>query len=294
KTGLHARPAAVLANLAKGFKCTVKLQMGERQANARSVTAIMGLDVTHGAKVQIVASGADADAAIKKLSKILAEGCGDEGCTPVSAPASTTMSPAAAPSPRRKSVDPNLLIGVAASPGLAVGEVFQLRRTEIPVTELGTDVEAERRHLTEAIANAQGQLAALRGKLHGKREPAKAAIFAAHEELLSDPDLLEIAESGIAKGKSAAFAWKKAITTHADQLAGMRNQLLAQRANDLRDIGLRVLSILTGIEIKQPEYKPNTILIAEDLTPSDTAALDRTRVMGFCTARGGATSHVAI
>jgi phosphocarrier protein FPr len=103
-----------------------------------------------------------------------------------------------------------------------------------------------------------------------------------------------MAESGISKGKSAAFAWKRAITTHAEQLAGMRNQLLAQRANDVRDVGLRVLSVLTGTEVTQPEYPLNSILVAEDFTPSDTAALDRTRVAGFCTARGGATSHVAI
>ena len=162
------------------------------------------------------------------------------------------------------------------------------------MTEAGTGVDAERRRLAAAIAAAQGQLAALRAQLHAKADPAKAAIFAAHEELLSDPDLLEIAESAIAKGKSAAFAWKKAVTTHADRLAGLRNQLLAQRANDLRDVGLRVLSILTGADIRQPEYPPNSVLIAEDLTPSDTAALDRSRVMGFCTTRGGATSHVAI
>jgi phosphocarrier protein FPr len=294
RTGLHARPAAVLANLAKSFQSAIKLQLGDRQANARSVTAIMALDVSHGAKVQVVASGPDAAAAVEKLSAVLAQGCGDEGCAPAPAPATTTVSAAAAPSPRRKSADPDLLIGVAASPGLAVGKVFQLRRADIAVTEAGKGVDTERTLLTTAIAIAQGQLSALRAQLHAKADPAKAAIFAAHEELLSDPDLLEIAESAIAKGKSAAFGWKKAVTTHADRLAGMRNELLAQRANDLRDVGLRVLSILTGTKVQQAEYSPNTVLIAEDLTPSDTAALDRSRVMGFCTTRGGATSHVAI
>ncbi len=293
-TGLHARPAAVLANLAKSYQSAIKLQVGDRQANARSVTAIMALDVSQGAKVQVVAKGPDAAAAVEKLSGVLAQGCGDEGCIPAPAPATTTMAPSATPAPRRKSPDPNLLLGVAASPGLAVGEVFQLRRMEIAVTEAGAGVDNERRRLAAAIAAAQGQLAALRAKLHAKTEPAKAAIFAAHEELLSDPDLLEITESSIAKGKSAAFGWKKAVSTHADRLAGMRNQLLAQRANDLRDVGLRVLSILTGAEIRQPEYPPNTILVAEDLTPSDAAALDRSPVVGFCTTRGGATSHVAI
>jgi phosphocarrier protein FPr len=293
-TGLHARPAAVLANLAKGFQSTIKIQLDDRQANARSVTAILAMEVSHGAKVQVIASGPDAAAAVEKLAAVLAEGCGDEGCAPAPAPATTTISPAAAPPTRRKSADPNLLIGVSASPGLAVGEVFQIRREEIKVVEEGKGVDAERRRLVAAIAAADGQLAALRAQLHAKSEPAKAAIFAAHEELLADPDLLDVVESAIAKGKSAAFAWKRAVTTHADRLAGLRNQLLAQRANDLRDVGLRVLVQLTGASIGQPEYPPNAILIAEDLTPSDTASLDRSRVMGFCTTRGGATSHVAI
>jgi phosphocarrier protein FPr len=293
-TGLHARPAAVLANLAKSFQSTVKLQLGERHANARSVTSIMGLDVGKGAKVQVIASGPDAREAVAKLSEVLAQGCGDEGCAPAPAPATTTVAPAAAPAPGRKSSNPNLLLGVSASPGIAVGEIFQVRRAEIPVTEGGAGVGAERRGLATALETAKGQLSALRAQLHAKSDPAKAAIFAAHEELIDDPDLLEIAESAIAKGKSAAFAWRKAVNTHADRLAALRNELLAQRANDLRDVGLRVLAILTGTDTRRPEYPPNTILIAEDLAPSDMAELDRTRVMGFCTTRGGATSHVAI
>jgi phosphocarrier protein FPr len=293
-TGLHARPAAVLANLAKGFESTIKLQAGDRHANARSVTAIMELEVAHGQKVQVVASGPDARAAVEKLSRVLAQGCGDEGCAPAPAPATTTVPPSAAPAPRRKSTDPDLLIGVPASPGLAVGAVFQVRRVEVEVGEKGGGMDDERRRLDAAIATAHGQLGALRAQLHMKGDPAKAAIFAAHEELISDPDLLEIAESAIAKGKSAAFAWKKAVASHADRLAGLRNQLLAQRANDLRDVGLRVLSALIGVEIREPEYPPNSVLIAEDLTPSETAVLDRSRVAGFCTTRGGATSHVAI
>ena len=293
-SGLHARPAAVLANLAKSFASTITLQMGDRQANARSITAIMALDVPQGAKVQVVARGLDARAAVEKLARVLADGCGDEGCVPAPAPATTTAPRLSAPPPRRQPTDPNLLIGVAASPGLAVGEVFQVRRMEIDVAEPGAGVDAERRGLAAALAAAHGQLAALRAQLHAKADPAKAAIFAAHEELISDPDLLEIAESAIAKGKSAGFAWKKAVATHADRLAALRNELLAQRANDLRDVGQRVLSLLTGVDVRPPAYPPNSVLIAEDLTPSDTAALDRSRVSGICTTRGGATSHVAI
>ena len=291
-TGLHARPAAVLASLAKGFRSSIKLQLGDQQANARSITAIMALDVRSGAVVHLLASGPDARAAIDKIAPVVAQGLGDEGCTP--APATTTVAPESAPPPRRKSTDPNLLLGMPCSPGLAVGQVFQVRRGMIEVTEEGAGIETERGKLSAAIEIAEGQLEALRSQLQAKADPAKAAIFAAHEELIEDPDLLEIVDSAIAKGKSAEFGWKKAFTTHADRLAALRNPLLAQRANDLRDVGLRVLGILTGDETKAPDYPPNTILISEDLTPSDTAALDRTRVMGFATTRGGATSHGAI
>ncbi len=293
-TGLHARPAAVLANVAKRFRSDVKLRLGTRLANARSITSIMALEVGRGDKVVVVAKGPDAKEAVEKLSRLIAEGLGDEGCTPAPAPATTTVAKIDAPAPRPRSSDPNVLLGVAASPGLAVGTVFQVRRAEILVVEEGHGVEREQKLLAGAIDKARGQLDALRAQLHSKADPAKAAIFAAHVELLDDPDFLEIANSAIAKGKSAAFAWKNATNIHAERLASLRNELLAHRANDVRDVGLRVLELLTGVTHQPPSYPEGTILIAEDLTPSDTATMERGRVVGFATVRGGATSHVAI
>jgi phosphoenolpyruvate-protein phosphotransferase len=291
--GLHARPAAVLSSTAKTFKSDIRLQLGDRSANARSVTSLMALETARGDKVVLVAKGPDAREAVNRLTPMIAEGLGDEGCVPVSAPATMTEAPIAAPAPR-KEVDPNLLTGVPASSGLAVGEVYQVRHVEIQVKEEGGTPDQERRLLDGAIDRAAGQLEALRAQLHGHKEQAKAAIFAAHSELLEDPDLIEIATSAIAKGKSAAFAWKNAVKSHAERLAGLRNQLLAQRANDLRDVGERVLEVLTGVKREAPSYPANAVLIAEDLTPSDTAAMERGKVMGFATVRGGATSHVAI
>jgi phosphocarrier protein FPr len=293
-TGLHARPAAVLANVAKTFQSAVKLQVGDRSANARSVTSLMALEVARGDKVVLVAKGPDAKQAVEKLSKLIADGLGDEGCTPAPAPATTTVARIATPPPHPRNGDPNLLLGVAASPGLAVGKVFQVRRAEIVVEEEGRGVEHEQKRLTEAIDKARGQLEALRAQLHAKADPARAAIFAAHAELLDDPDFLEIANSAIAKGKSAAFAWKNATELHAERLAALRNELLAQRANDVRDVGGRVLELLTGVTHMPPSYPEGSILIAEDLTPSDTATMESGRVVGFATVRGGATSHVAI
>ncbi len=292
--GLHARPAAVLSSTAKSFKSQIKLQLGDRSANARSVTSLMALETKLGDKVILIAKGSDAEEAVKRIAPMIEEGLGDEGCLPQAALAAMTEATIAAPAPR-KNVNPNLITGVTASSGLAVGEIYQVRHKEIEVSEKAEDSpDKERRRLDNALDKASGQIEALRAQLHGNREQTKAAIFAAHAELLEDPDLLDIATSAIAKGKSAAFSWKKAVKTHADRLAALRNELLAQRANDLRDVGERVLEILTGIKREKPSYPDNAVLIAEDLNPSDTAAMEHGKVMGFATVRGGATSHVAI
>ena len=253
--GLHARPAAVLSSIAKKFKSDIRLQLGDRSANARSVTSLMALETARGDKVLLVAKGPDAREAVDRLTPMIVEGLGDEGCIPVSSLATMTEAPIAAPAPR-EAVDPNLVKGVAASSGLAVGEVYQVRHVEIQVKEEGGSPDQERRLLDGAIEKAAGQLEAMRAQLHGHKEQAKAAIFAAHSELLEDPDLIDIATSAIAKGKSAAFAWKNAVKTHAERLASLRNQLLAQRANDLRDVGERVLEVLTGIKREAPSYPP--------------------------------------
>ena len=294
-TGLHARPAAVLANLAKRYKSKVLLQRGDDQANAKSVVSVMGIEIAQGDKVVIVAEGPDAQEAVDAILPELAAGLGDEGTKPAPAPATTEPDPAKAPPPRPRSDDPNLLLGVAASPGLGVGKVFQMRREEIRVPETGDDdPRKERRKLEDALERGKNELEALQAELHGQGDPKKAAIFAAHQELLADPDLLDIAESAIAKGKGAAFAWQRAYSTHAERLAQLRNEIMAGRAADLRDVGRRILGILTGQPLEEPKPPAGSILIAEELAPSDTAKLNPQEVLGFATVGGGATSHVAI
>jgi phosphocarrier protein FPr len=293
-TGLHARPAAVLANQAKKFQSDVRVRRGDAEANAKSVVGIMKLEIGRGDQITLEAQGADANDAIATLTELIRQGLGEDGAQPVPAPASRAVPAATKPTPQRRSTDPNLVLGVSASPGLAVGKVFQLRHTDIQVAEQGGDPQAERRALDEALAQARVQLQALQGRLRGQADADKAAIFAAHEELLSDPELLDLAASTITNGKSAAWAWQQAFRSYADQLAGLQSELLAARANDVRDVGERVLRIITGAPSEDVELPPQTILVAEELTPSDTANLDRSKVLGFCTVGGGASSHVAI
>jgi phosphoenolpyruvate-protein phosphotransferase len=294
-TGLHARPAAVLSNLAKRFKSRILLQRGEDQANAKSVVSIMGIEIGQGDKVVVIAEGPDAQEALDLIVPELAAGLGDEGTRPAPAPATTETDPEKAPAPRPHSDDPNRLLGAAASPGLGVGKVFQMRRDEIEVPEVGEgDPRQERRKLEDALERAKSELENLQSELLAQSDPKKAAIFAAHQELLGDPGLLDIAESTIAKGKGAAFAWQRAYATHAERLAKLKNEVMAGRAADLRDVGRRVLGILTGQPTEEPKPPAGSILIAEELSPSDTAKLNPKEVLGIATVGGGATSHVAI
>src|SRR4030095_15275192 len=159
------------AHLAKSFASTITLHVGDRQANARSVTAIMALEAEQGAKIQVVAQGPDAAAAVEKLARVLAAGCSDEGC--VTTPTPITAPPMAAPSPRTQPPNPNLLAGVPAAPGLAVGEGVQVGRLQIEVPEPGAGVDAERRRLAAALATAREQIAALRAKVGAKADAAK-------------------------------------------------------------------------------------------------------------------------
>jgi multiphosphoryl transfer protein len=293
--GLHARPAAVLVQLAKQYQSTIRLHRGSDSANVRSVVAIMGLEVARGDTVTLEATGVDAETAIAALEAAVRDGLGEAGAVAVTAaPASIAQAEISAPAPRPKSDDPNIILGVAASPGVAVGNTYRQRRHEIRVEEHADSPNAEHRKLDRAIDQAMLEIESLRAKVHGQGDPSQAAIFAAHQELLEDPELMDIASSAIDKGKSAAFAWQQTYTAQADTLAQLKSELLAQRANDLRDVGDRVLRILTGVKEEALIVPANTILLAEDLTPSDMANIDPARVVGFATVAGGATSHVAI
>ncbi|MCF5655516.1 phosphoenolpyruvate--protein phosphotransferase [Pseudomonas poae] len=278
--GLHARPAAVLAQTAKGFKATVHLHKQAQRANAKSLVAIMALQTAQGDTLQVSAAGEDADAAIKAVVTLLAQGCGE---TVEAAPQAAQVA--------TPDTSATLLRGVCASPGSAFGQVFQVAEPALHITEEGAGTSLEHATLTRALLAATEALQALQDKAAGS---AQAEIFRAHQELLDDPTLLEQAHGLLTKGKSAAYAWNSATTSTAKLFLGMGNALLAERAADLADVGRRVLKLILGIQDSTWELPERAILIAEQLTPSQTAGLDTGKVLGFVTVGGGATSHVAI
>jgi phosphoenolpyruvate-protein phosphotransferase len=184
-----------------------------------------------------------------------------------------------------------VLRGVCASPGSAFGQVVQIAEQALEVSESGIGAQAEREQLSRALAEANQALQHLRDQATGD---AQAQIFKAHQELLEDPSLLDQAQALISEGKSAAFAWRAATETTAALFKGLGSVLLAERAADLADVGQRVLKLILGVQDHAIELPEGSILIADQLTPSQTAGLDTRKVLGFATVGGGATSHVAI
>ncbi|MBC8729737.1 phosphoenolpyruvate--protein phosphotransferase [Paraburkholderia sp. UCT2] len=285
--GLHARPAAVVAVEAKKFKSEIRLLRGDASANAKSVVAIMGLATKFGDKLRIEARGPDAAEAASTVARLLGEGSGEK---PGDAPAPAAAAPVPAPT-EAAPADTNEFIGVSASPGLSVGRIVQFRQQVIEVNEAGESPQRERAQLEAAQHQARQQIDALKATL---ADPSKAQILDAHLELLDDPDLNDAAISSISAGKGAGFAWRDAFQNQASTLEKLDNPLLRERAGDIRDVGRRVLALLAGVKQARIDVPDESILIAEELSPSDTTSLDRSKVLGFCTTSGGATSHVAI
>jgi phosphocarrier protein FPr len=282
-TGLHARPAAILASTARRFNADVRLHRGAQEANARSVTAIMALEIAGGDRLVLSASGADARAAIDALVPLMEAG--------LDAPEAQAAATPAESHGAWWSDSARLLRGVGASPGVATGRIVRAAAQEMPTIHPTGTPEEERHKLDRALAQARQQLGALAS---GGGSAVQAGIFRAHLELLDDPDLVEFTWELIAGGTAAAAAWHRAFTRLADRLAGAKNAMFAERAADLRDIGRRVLRLMTGMNGGGPAYPEDAIVVAQDLSPSETAAFDRQRVRGFCTVTGGRTSHVAI
>ncbi|MBR1945160.1 MAG: HPr family phosphocarrier protein, partial [Alphaproteobacteria bacterium] len=269
--GLHARPAAVLVNSAKRFNSEIELVCGNKKANAKSLTAVMGLDIKNGALVRLTADGFDATEAMKALIPLVETGLGEELAQPVVLKEEKSA----------KSKDKeNLFFGIAASAGTAVGVAVQLQDAAFDVEEFGAPPSKEKEKLMSALAEASDELADLYEKTMKKDGKEKAAIFAAHQELLEDPELVENARKLIDDGRSAAFAWQQTINKQAWQFSEMKNALLAGRAADLQDVGKRVLRLLTGGAEQKICLPDNAVVITRELTPSDAVLLDREKIAG--------------
>ncbi|GCE13558.1 phosphoenolpyruvate--protein phosphotransferase [Tengunoibacter tsumagoiensis] len=186
--------------------------------------------------------------------------------------------------------------GIAASAGIANGPVFRYALPTLTV-ELRQMEEStqEWARLNTALEQARTEVHMLFKQARQSVGAAEAAIFEAHELFLDDPELLEMVQTSIEqKHYSADYAWQNATQSYAAQLRAIPDEYLAARAVDLEDIAQRVLRRLQGQSEHDLLLTEPVILVATDLTPSETVRLDTKNVRAFCTGVGSATSHVAI
>ena len=189
------------------------------------------------------------------------------------------------------------LNGIAASNGIAIAKAYRLVEPDLSFEKVTVeDSAAEIDRFRQAMAQSKSELEAIRDRAKIDLGADKAAIFEAHLLVLSDPELNAPIEDKIkSENVNAETALKETADMFIMMFEQMDNEYMKERAADIRDVTKRVLSHLLGVQIVNPSMiAEEVIIVAEDLTPSDTAQLNRQFVKGFTTNIGGRTSHSAI
>ncbi len=316
--GLHARPAALFVQTAGSFQSAItvrNLTQSTPAVDAKSMFSVLSLGAQLDHQIAIAAEGPDAEEALATISELVESGFGEMEGAPIPTVAPGPLlerAPAremVTPRPRAKEAElkPILLPseggemrelqGITASTGIAIGPAYIYRPETLTVERWAVDdPEAEWARFAEAVEQAKAEIGAIRSQAAAEVGEAEAEIFTAHQLFLEDPALLDRVRGQIEwEGSNAEAALAKAVAGYAELLRGMEGEIFRQRAADVEDVGQRVLRILLGVsEVPLDQLPEPVVLVAHDLTPSDTARLDKERALGFCTAVGGTTSHTAI
>lgn len=189
--------------------------------------------------------------------------------------------------------------GIGAAPGFAMGPAFLLQREEVKVERRSlsreeTDTESKR--LDEKVAMAIAELERIRDNAKHRLGEQEAEIFSAHILVLQDPEYMGAVQEKIRTERINAEAALQDVTERFVELfESMKSEYMRERAADIRDVSNRVMQRLAGItETTMDDFAEPVVVVTHDLTPSDTAQLDREKVAGFATDIGGRTSHSAI
>ncbi len=288
--GLHARPAARFVQTAAGFDANVQvmnLTSGRGPASGRSLNGLATLGIRQGHEILVSAHGAQAAAALDALAGLAGRDFDEEAAPP--APPTPVRSAVSAPDAG------NALTGLPGAPGIVSGPArhFHLVDPEIPTGSSG-DPEAEWEALKGALEHVRAEIRAARDSVAAQAGEYSAAIFDAHLLFLDDEALLEPARRAIFEaGRNAAEAWHDAAEAVAADYRGLDDEYLQARAEDLTGVARQVVAALTGNTAAATLTAPG-IVVAADLTPADTASLDRELAVGIATAAGSPTSHSAI
>ena len=283
--GLHARPAAVLANLAASYPYEILICHNDQTANAKSIVGVMGLSLAAHDTISLRVYGPQeqADIMLVKLQEALQNGLGEQ--TLAAEPAKQ-----AAPVTTVDSPLPSKVKGLSACGGLASGPAYVLAAKTLSFEENAADPQEECAALEHALHTLAEQMQA---QIKTEKHAESRDILNAHLLLLRDPLLTDTTRQTILQGKTAAFAFNAAIRQSIDILKKTKNRFLMERIADLKDVRREVLCQLTGEQHRLPEIAPGSIVIADDLLPSDVSALPE-HIVGVLLANGSPTAHAGI
>lgn len=190
-----------------------------------------------------------------------------------------------------------MLIGIAASQGIAIGRAVVIKETKFEIKKTSVlNTASEKERFQSAVYKAQHELSKIRDLAKKKLGEDEAQIFDSHIMMLQDPELIGAVELKIeTESQNAESAFKEIVDMFASIFDSMDDEYMRARGADIRDVGKRVLNILLGIgNTSLSGIEEECILVSRDLTPSDTAQMDKDYVLGFITEIGGRTSHSAI
>ncbi|WP_276766430.1 phosphoenolpyruvate--protein phosphotransferase [Gemella morbillorum] len=189
------------------------------------------------------------------------------------------------------------LKGIAASQGISFAKAYVFVEPDLSVKEVKIeDVAAEIKRFEDAIEASKKELTIIKENALASLGADKAAVFEAHLLILDDPEFMGTVKTDIeSKVINAEYAFKETSDMFISMFEAMDNEYMKERAADIRDVSKRILAHLLGVDLPNPSLiDEEVIVIAEDLTPSDTAQLNKKYVKGFATNIGGRTSHSAI
>jgi phosphoenolpyruvate-protein phosphotransferase (PTS system enzyme I) len=187
--------------------------------------------------------------------------------------------------------------GIAASAGISVGKAFVIKQKEIPLTGIllnnENDITKEIEKFKTAVQTSVDEIESLKRNTSLKNEEFE--ILETHIEFLTDPQISDdVIEKIKTEKKNANDAVIEVIDNAVEMFDGMKDEYMSARAADVQDIGNRILKNINSSPTDNIIFEPNTIIIAEDISPSDTIMMDINKIIGFATEVGGKTSHTAI
>jgi multiphosphoryl transfer protein len=271
-TGLHARPAVKLAQLASAFDANVQLRLDEGQwIKAKSVAKVMKLKASVDTTLHLRAEGGDAEAALQALIDFVNRDF-DEGPGSQQAHASVNGHGETAHSTVRSLAEVNesnkTIVGEVASSGIAIGKLYHLKQQRTQNYQQGSP-QQEMTLLKQALEQAKQQLKSL------SAQPDKLAseIISFQHELLGDEEFLASAKDAVANGQSARVAWNGLLSNEVLDYEVSTDTYFRGRAVDLRDLRERVSGLLSGTTHDEiiPE---DAIIVTDELTPSKFLELD--------------------